>query len=415
MKTLQLKPLALALAGALAISQTALAAAPAGPQQNLREEITTAPGRSITAADEALVSSSAGKVVYHITHARDAIRKQEGERAKQELRQAETLLDIIQSTLPTTIVKDRIWTSDNKLQYQNSAELAPTSVPISATLNERVEFDRAKLAKAKTATPGSEKTAEEAEDSALYYEEVDLPLNATRHFVASAQVALGKHRFDDADQALRAALDNVDFTAIYVPEPLLTARINLERAHAHFSANNLVDAKADLGRAITQLGRVEQQAGPETKADVQKLLADAKSLQARIDQGGPKLGPELKSLWHHTKALAERAEEYTTVGWAKLRNHSQLRGDLIEAKRYVDYADIEANVANDPTQTRQYLQKAKDWLVKAAADATDNSEAGVYIKDARAVVDTLLAGQAKADAGELGNLKSQLAQQIDKL
>lgn len=423
MKNWHVKPLTFALTGALLISQAVLAAAPESTQGALREEITSTPGRDITPADEALISASAGKVMRHIGLAREAIQKKDGERAKLELRQAGTLLDIIQATLPTAMVKDRIWTADNKLQYENSEEVSPESVPISASLETRVDFDMVKLPRAKTRMKPQVKTQPkdkaameaEAEDAALYYQEVDMPVHATRHFVDGALIALGRNRLDEADNALRVAEDSVDTIEVFVPEPLLSARINLERAHAHFKAGQVADAKSDVGRAITQLNVAGQEGDPDIKADVEQLRKDAQSLQDRLDQNGPTLGVEMKSLWHHTKALADRAMEYSSFGWNKLRNHSPLRGDLIEAKRFVAYADIEANVAENPAKARGDLEQAKAWLEKAAVEAKGKPDAEVYVKDARAVVDTLIAGQAKMDTAELGNLKDQLGQAIGKL
>lgn len=410
-----LKPLAYALIAGLLISQSVLAAAQQTAQGSLREEITTTPGRAITPADEALVSASAGKVMRHIGLARDAIRKKDAERAKAELRQADVLLDIIQATLPTTIVKDRIWTADNKLQYENSEEVAPEQVPIAASLEARVDFDRVKLPQAKTRVKEKAGSEAEAQDAALYYQEVDLPLHATRHFVAGARMALDKNRLEEADHALMVAQDNVDSISVFVPEPLLSARINLERAHVHFKAGKTADAKADVGRAIEQLNQAKQEGDPEIKGDVEQLMKDAQSLQGRLEQNGPTLGTEIKSLWHHTKALADRAMEYSNFGWNKLRSHTPLRDDLIEAKRYVAYADIDTNVAGEPAKARQNLEQARKWLDQAAKEASGKADAEVYVKDATAVVDTLLAGQAKMDRGELGNLKAQLGQAIGRL
>jgi hypothetical protein len=433
MKILSLKPLTLALAGALILSQGALAAAAdttqanpqAAPRSTLHEEITVGPGRDISPADEAIISSSADKVLNHIAMARDALHKNDPERAKQNMDQAETLLDIIQAALPTTTVTDRIWSTNNKLQYENVGEARPSEVPIYSSLDEREGFDTVKLAAAhaaQTQTANQQKPVANAQkqelvahDTMLYYEEQDLPLNTVRHFVATAQMALAKHHLMEADQHLLAAQDSVDFVSVYLPEPLVTAKVNLQRAHEHFVAGKIADAKADVGSAITELTRVVQRAGPETKADAQKLLADAQSLQARIDQGGPGLEADLKGLWRHTEALADRAEEYTAVGWSRLRHHGKLRSDLIEAKRFVTDADIDANVAKDPARSNQDLQRAKDYLDKAAAAAAGKPDLEVYVKDAGATVQTLLAGTAKTSPGEMANLESQLGQAITRL
>ncbi len=432
MNNLHLKPLTLALAGAMIISQAALAAAPAttpatpaAPQTSLHEDISTVPGRSISPADEAVISSSASKVLHHIALARDALRRKDPDQAKQNLRLADTLLDIIQSSVPTTVVKDRIWTADKKLQYENSEEVSPSDIPIYASLEERAAFDAVKAAgvardkpQAKAEPkPGAKDSSKElvADDTLLYYEEMDLPMNAVRHFVSAAQSELAKNRPMEADQDLRAAQDSVDYVSVALPEPLVTAKINLQNAHENFTAGKVADAKADLGRAITQLTRVEQKADPETKADAQKLLSDAQSLEARIDKGGPGLESELKGLWHHTQALADRAVEYTAVGWSRLRHHGKLRSDLIEAKRFMADADIDANVANDPARSMQDLRQAKDYLDRAEAVAGGKSDLEVYIKDTKAAVDTLIDGKAKADPGEMANLENQLGQAIAKL
>lgn len=416
----RIKPLTLALIATFAVANSAFA----GVEPRLHEDVSVAPGRAISPADEEVISSSASRVLHHIARARGALRKKEGDQARQELRQAETLLDIIQDSVPTTLVKNRVWTADAKLKYENTEEIPATIVPIYASLDERADFDAVKLRGARqpqnaaTKSQAKPAAAEEAEakDAALYYEELDLPLNAIRHFVAAAQTELARNHPGEADQALRAALDSVDFVSIYLPAPLLAAQLNLERAEAHYGAGEKEQAKADVSRAVAQLTEAKQLADPDSQADVQKMLADAQSLQARIDKGEPGLATELKALWHRAEAHADRAMEYAEVGWAKLRQHDALRGALIEAKRYVAYADIDANVAGDGKLALRDLQEARGWLDKAATASTgkDGQDEAVYVKDIRAVVDTLLAGQAKPGTGEMANLKQQLTQAITR-
>lgn len=418
MTHLRIKPLTLALIAGFAVAQAALA----DSEPRLHEDVSVTPGRAITPADEAVLSSSANRVLHHIARARDALRKKEGEPAKLELKQAETLLDIIQSTVPTNVVKSRVWTGDGKLKYENSEEISISSVPIYASLDERADFDVVKVrdahSSAKAPAKADRKPANEeaeASDAALYYQEMDLPLNTTRHFVAVAQSELAGKHYSEAEQALSVALDGVESVSVYLPAPLLAARINLERAAVHYDADQKALARADVDRAIAQLNDAEQQADPASQGDVKQMLADAQSLQTRIDKNAPGFKAELKRLWHRARAHADRAMEYARIGWAKLRQNDPLRGDLIEAKRYVAYADIDANVGDDPIQAKRDLEQARTWLEKAAeatAKAGNGQDAAVYVKDIRAVVDTLLAGQGKPDKGELGNLEQQLAQAI---
>lgn len=419
MNNLRIKPLGLALIAGLVVAQSALA----GMEPRLREDVSITPGRAITPADEAVLSSSANRVLHHIARARDALSKKDGARAKAELGQAETLLDIIQNSVPTRVVKSRIWTADDKLKYENSEEIPVSAVPIYASLDERADFDLVKLpggkspAKAPAATEKKAAGEVEASDAALYYEELDLPLNSTRHFVAAAQSELAKDQFTAAGQSLRAALDSVDAIAVYLPAPLLAAHLNLERAEGHYGDGRKDLAKADVGRAIAQLEAAQRQADPDSQADVKQLLAQARSLQARIDQNDPGFKAELKGLWRRAKAHADRALEYADVGWAKLRHNGPLRGALIETKRYVAYADIDAHVGDDPIQARRDLEQARTWLERAAeatAKVPNGEDAAVYVKDIRAVLDTLLAAQGKPGKGELDNLEQQLAQAINR-
>lgn len=412
-----MKPLALTLACILLTTQAAWAA----PQPSLKEDISVSPGRSIGTDDEALISAAAQRVLRHVARARTAIAGKDVEGAQRELRQAETLMNIIQRTAPTTVVKERLATTDDKLKYENTEEVGPAFVPIYGALGERVVFDAETLkpAAGDKARGADDKAAprEEAEagDVVLYYEGMDLPVNATRHFIAVAEAQLAKKRYTEADQALRAAQDAVDFTGVYLDEPLLAARINLERAHAHYAAGRTEAARADVTRAIAQLDKAAKTADPDSRADVDKLRTDAKTLAGRLDGKDAGAVNQLKRLWRHTEALADRAKEATVVGWAKLRSHGPVRADLIEAKRYAAYADIDANVAREPDKVRADLTRARDFLERAAKVAAGNSGAEVYIKDARAMVDSLLAGQAKTDPGEMANLKNLLGQAIGKL
>lgn len=418
MNALTLKPLAAALATTLLLGN----AMAAEVQPRLKEEVSVMPGRVIAPADEAVLSAAAQRVLRHVSSARAAIAGKDAERAGQELEQAETLLDVIRDNAPTTVVRERILGADSKVRYENSEEVGPAVIPIYSLLGEEEDFDRARLpASGSGAKPEAKAQAKaapselEARDTVLYYEELDLPLNAARHWVVAARSALGRKDFTRADAALRAVQDSVDFAGVYLPAPLVTAKVNLERAHDHYNAGKTPEARADLARAIVQLKAAESQSDPDSKADAQKLLADAQALQKRMDGGEAGLAGELKRVWRHTEALADRAVESTAVGWARLRHHGALRADVIEAKRYVAYADIDANVAQDGAEARADLEKAKGFLDQAMTAAAGKTGAEVAIKDARAVVDTVLTGQARTDPGELANLKRQLGQIIQTL
>lgn len=409
MKNLKLKPLILALGAVFLLTRGALANAPQA-ESKLREEITTSPGRSITPSDEQLLSSTANKVLFHIANAADALAGKQADQAKQELAQADTLLNIIDSVAPTTIVKDRIWTADNKLKYENTEEVTPNAIPIYSTLGEEEDFGPVKDKADKKAD-----VVAEAQSDDLYYEELDLPLASTRHFVAMARAQIVKNQLNEARQALQAALDSVDFVNVSLPEPLVAAKTNLRLANQYYKDGRMDDAKVEVGKAIVQLKAAEQVADSDSKADVAKLMGDAESMQSRIDGKDVSLSNDLQMLWRHTEALADRAVESTSVGWARLRDRDDaVRTSLIEAKRYVAYAGIDTDLSKDPAKARADLNKADDFLSQAEKAAANKDELLPQIQSAKGVIDSLLSGQSQTSAETLGQLKHQIRQVIDK-
>jgi hypothetical protein len=432
MSNLKLKPLVLVIVSLLAVGQIVIASADdtktaTANQSKLREEVVTNPGRSITPSDEQLLSSSANKVLNHLAKAKEALENNKKEPAQQELSKADTLLDIIYKVAPTKVVKDRIWTADNKLSYENTEEVVPDSIPIYARLGEQELFSPTKTKSSNTEKNPSSKTNAKstqksdtnialiAQDDMFYYEELDLPLSATRHFINIARAEIDKNQLTKAQQTLRTALGSVEVVGVFLPQPMVAARNNLEQAHSHYSAGQISQAKVDLSAAIEQLTAAVNDGNQDVQKDVQKLLKDATTLQGRMDKSESVQANEFKRLWRHTEALAERAIESTSVGWERLREHNAVRANLIEAKRFVAYADIDVNIAQDQSQAMIDLGKAQDYLQKAAKEMTSNNDALVYVKDAKSKVDNLIAGQSKADKKEMTNLKTQISQAINRV
>ena len=119
MVNMRIKPLALAVT--LCAMGPTLLAAPVSAAA-VQEELTITQGKTITPREEAVISSAGVKVLRHIAQARSDIRNRDVDGVKQELDQADKLLDIIQAGLPTTKVKDRIWVAKKHLEYENTEE-----------------------------------------------------------------------------------------------------------------------------------------------------------------------------------------------------------------------------------------------------------------------------------------------------
>ena len=368
-------PLVLALSALLTGSALA-----ANPPARIVETQQVTPLRAISPADEAALSRAALKTLQRIADARAAIVRKDAPAARLALRQADTLLDLIQAGLPTAQVREQIRVAQSKLKYDETKVVEPDLVPIYASLDAiedfaavpqaRAHLDQAR-AKLKTGDkPGAQRELE-AVDAALLYQEADLPLAATRGFVRAAESELSRGNLTLADAHLKAAEANVVTYTAFVDEPIVAARANLARAQRDYAAGRLDAAKAELDRAVVQIDRAAARADASVKQDAADLARDAHALAAKLDQHG-KAGMQgtardFSLLWHRTRALAERAMDYTAAGWDRVETRNPVERSLIEAQLHARYAGIDAGLgenparaANDLAETYRYLEEARD-------------------------------------------------------
>ncbi len=418
-------------AAALATGLSAvLATAPviaASKEALVHEQVNANPLSRISPKEEGILSSAAAKVLRHIAQARSAIHKKEMETAKSELQQAETLLNIIEAALPTTEVKDRIWIAKKHLEYKDSEEVVPDLIPIYSSLDELVDFMPVKeaqehLNKAKghleKGEKGKAKEALEATDEALVYTEIDLPLAGTRHLVSQALADLTKGDSQGAEKALQGAEKNVVFLSVGVDEPMVSAQSLIWAASQHYASGDKKLARSEVQQAITFLEAAQKSPDKLTRAEAGDLLNEAKALEAKME-GGSDLTNDLQHLWHRGRALADRSVEYMSTGWAKLRSHSALKSDLIEAKYQLSLAKTERFVGDDAGAAKQHLNAAQDYLEKAAEQADEQYTDEVYkdqIKGLEQAVEQLAQEKEKeANSLQYAKLNTELRQMIQSL
>ncbi len=345
---------------------------------SIQEDVTVSPARPISAADEAVISSAAVKVLRHIAEARGHLRgdKPDQEAAKAELSKAETLLDIIQASLPAAEVKDRIWVAQKHLEYKDTREVLPDLVPIFTSLDELADYmpvDQAKghLAKAKEAMGKDQKDQAKEElkqvDEALVYVEADLPLSSTRTLVDQAKADLAKSDTKGADQALSSAEDNVVFMSVSFDSPLTQAKSALWRARQSYDSGDKGSAKTNLQQAVSALERAASSQDQLVREQAGKLVEEVRDLDRLLSSEDAGFSPGLDRSWQRVQALSERTAEYVSTGWERLRAKSPGKEDLIEAKLFVAYARIDSLVAKDEAAAKVDLAEAEGYL-KAAAD-----------------------------------------------
>jgi hypothetical protein len=396
-------PLIVAMLAAGAITTMALplsyAKASNARASSVQEKITYSPGRSISPQEEQVISDAGTKVLRHIAQARADIHNKELESARTQLGRANTLLDIIQASLPTTKIKDRIWVAKKHLEYEDTQEVMPDLVPIYVSLNEVVDFmpikeAKAHLDKAKRHLKKGDKKAAvtelDATDASLMYTEIDLPFNTTRRLVANAVAFLDKSDTKAADKSLKTAEDNVAQMTVGIAEPLVPAKSALWRASRDYAKGTYDSAKRELDAAIGYLEQSAASTDMFVHEEAGKLLTQARALEGKIDKGGDTTKSLLDNLWQRTEALADRAMHYISTGWSRLRNSDTVKSDLIEAKVKVDFARIDQINAKDAPQATADLKQAVDYLVKASRQVSEESPQKVEIRKLTNEIDLLL-------------------------
>jgi uncharacterized protein YdcH (DUF465 family) len=398
MSSQKLRPIATAimLGGLSTTALSALAIAADVDQQSM-----VAPGKPASHGDEKAISSAGAKVLRHIAKARDYVHQRNGKSAAEELQQASALLANVKGVMPTSVIKGQISADKKQLEQDGTTDLVPIatsldelggSLPV-AEAKEHLDEARRDLAQGH---PEHAMAELDAIDRSLVYTEVDLPLGATQHLINLAQAKLAKGNLDAADQALKAAEDEVVYLSVAIDEPLVSARSSLWRASQDHAAGAVAAAKTDLDRAIHDLELAAQGADEKTRKAIENLRQQVVSLRDSIS-AEPRSSTRLEEFWRRADALAQRSVEYFTTGWERLLSDSADRTDLIEAKLHLAYAKIDQFTAQRPDEAQQQLRQAERYLNEAASRSHGDEQATInQIRDEVARLGSVDA-QRKAD------------------
>lgn len=161
----------------------------------VRENLSISPGRTITPAEERSMARSAAHILRYIAGARYAIAANDIAKARSDLQQSLNLIDILKLQQPTVKVRDHIWVAKKHLEYESTEKVAEDLVPIEADLTEIEDFVPVEEARKHIRSAGAylkkgdkagAKKELEAADAALIYTEVDLPLSNTERQITAA-------------------------------------------------------------------------------------------------------------------------------------------------------------------------------------------------------------------------------------
>lgn len=258
---------------------------------DINQEIIIEPARVVTPTQQEILSNAAASVLRHISDARSALYLKKPDAAKKSLQEVERLIQIIKAGRPVAKIKDHIWVAKNHLDYEQTQEVAEDLIPIYADLSDIEDFvpvveARKKLDKAnESLKKGNKKAAKEeltAVDEAVTYSEIDLPLAETERQVSLAQKALDQNKLTDADKALQAAEDGVQFFSVGFEGPLGKAKKSYLQATENYAAKKYEAAKADLQKAGTWIKRAGQSSDKKIRQEAVNLEKSMKDLEKKL-------------------------------------------------------------------------------------------------------------------------------------
>jgi len=377
MQGIHSKPLVLAIAVcALGLS---LQATPVylAARQEVPEVI---PCKPVTMPQQAAIISTGARVLHHIARARTDIGTREVTDAGKEIDRAESLLDNIQATLPTTDVTDWVQVAQQHLEYASPREVLPDLIPIYASLHElhdsmptgaaRQHLDQArKYLQSGDREKGME--ALEAAAGALQYLEVELPLDSTRQMVSRARKDLNSGNWDAADSALQSAEDSTVYLSVAFQQPLFAAKALIWQTVLDLDAADTDLARSDFEGAIGYLELVSQTTDESIQQAAGRLFTQAKELQKDL-VNDTDAGSGVRRLWEQTRALTARSLEYLAAGWERYRSEDPLKSSLIEARLHLANARIDQFSGRETARAREELQAVRRYLDQAAGQV--NSE-----------------------------------------
>ena len=388
----------------------------------VRENLSISPGRTITPAEERIMARSAAHILRYIADARSAIAANDIAKATSDLQQSLNLIDILKLQQPTVKVRDHIWVAKKHLEYESTEEVAEDLVPIEADLTKIEDFVPVEEARKHIRSAGAylkkgdkagAKKELEAADAALIYTEVDLPLSNTERQITAALKALNNQQLAKADKALKQAEDGVQILSVAITAPITKARDSIWQASKDFAARHYAAAKKDLAKASEWLDKAAHSTDKTTREEAMKLKEDLEKLKMQMNMTAQGAGAGMSRLWQRSQALVERESEKASAAWGKLHDEIATKEDLIEAKLHLTYAQTAQFVKGKSEEVSSELDKAQGYLDKAAktSDKALKSKIHTMMDELKQLKANLHDKSSKAHA-RYDQLKADLRQTI---
>ncbi|MEI8020820.1 MAG: YfdX family protein [Schlesneria sp.] len=244
------------------------------------------------------VSFASGRILKHVTQARDAIAENHNQDAVRHVDQALKLMKIVDGLLPHYKVKTQITSGD--VCYLDEDDVTPRYVTLFEDVDRRDVISPVIRAKHEAGLKVDPTSAQKDPEGKLApvplvvtradvtYTMVKLDVDLARRMLALASKHLGEDKSKHADSALHSLqASGVLLELEEIDLPLKQTADNLKLAEIEMKDGRHEEARAALQEAIDDLKDYEEQVGEKRGEEVKALHEEITKLAAELEKDKP--------------------------------------------------------------------------------------------------------------------------------
>ena len=273
-------------------------------EDNITSTIKVTPKKKLTDAEYRALSEAAGRILTHVHMARQDIRNNDLEAAKQDVNKGLTLVKIIENAAPTYDVDATIKSGDTT--YTDKRTIEKLIVPVYSEMDESesVLFP-IKQAKKEAAAQVAAKNSSSPMDIDFIFTKASLDVRGAKTDLQKALESIDNKDGAAANQSL-ADIQNrlVVFEYDEWDAPIVRARSDLWEAFRSVENKEWGGAKAYIKDAGESLRVLKERGGKEVSDKVKAMTDQFSALNKKIDEKKDSAKTDILSLWDKlTKGL----------------------------------------------------------------------------------------------------------------
>jgi hypothetical protein len=271
-----------------------LTVALAEAQQRITAEVKDTPAKKLSYKEQQALSLAAGRILIHVNHARNQLRRNRPKEAQDQLEKAVTLVKIIETALPEQKIESTI--KAGNLVYRDNETVKPLIIPVYPELDDAGSVVLPLRRVKREAAAASDSPSGQAEGQ-LQFTTVLLDTGETKYYLDEALSALKNNELTSADKALLSIQEEVEFDYDEINQPLVKARWHLVDASRKVARKEYQAAKESLHKAAGAVETYTGQASDTMAASARGLADDINHLAIKLDEKKDRATDTIYGLW----------------------------------------------------------------------------------------------------------------------